>query len=402
MRCQQTLLLAAIGACVATAEPGYGASASAGVASGVQFINGVPILGSDACLIYAQGQEKQRRRDPRTAIIAYEEIIEKHRDEIEYSAPALVNLVACFQLLKGDASAEARYASLASKYLSKPPPLDGASVLDLEQAKDDMLWKVWSDPVPLMVGSSVLKALPDFAGGSGHLGSSSSAGDLDVSWENGIVTEVSGICHTQHVVSGRLLMMLADIRKMKPSGNTCTFKPFLRVSEDSMMQSPKFAELVDMSLTDHEGREYKTKVKPDFGGGIAFDAEAENVPRALARFATIRGHVKLSKARAYETAELRLTPGATATLGTHLYKLTSVSIDKDKRTLHVVYAETNTAPDSEYTTQKAREEHRKSALCRESPVLCTETGRQIVRSMSQGDQESVSSYFKYDQTDNPV
>jgi hypothetical protein len=374
MRWQHTLLLGAIGACVATVEPGFGGSVNAGVQQGVLVVEDVNADEHPVCYVdsghipYSQGQEKQRQRDPRAAIAAYQAVIEKHRDEIEFSAPALVNLVACFQWLKGDTAAEKQYALLSSQYLSKPPPLDGASALDLEQAKDDILWKAWSDPV---------------------------AG------------ETTDICHTQHVAAGRVIMMLRDISKRKTSEDTCTLEPSLLVSEDSTQRHLEDAEIVDLSLIDPVGREYTMK-RPDADlGGLALsfrmkmDPKVENVPRTLLHGITIRGRVKLAKARTFKTAELRLTLGATAMFGTRRYTVKAVSTDQVTRIVHVVYATTDSSPDSQDGDAAVTSMNDYFDPVR--PVLCTEAGYRInPESFSFGPNDTRSADYSYPPNDKPV
>ena len=401
MRWQQTLLLGAIGVCVGTAVPGYGVEGGAGVEipeamkqqlrqraqpiiCGIQYFReNLRPFGDDLIILFTQGQEKQRQRDPQAAIAAYQEVIEKYRDEIEFSAPALVNLVACFQLLKGDASAGEDYARLSAKYLSKPPPLDGASVLGLEQAKDDILWKAWFAPVPPKVGMNVsecdgTRRIKPGSNTVNFFESSSTGGGgfggCDYEFKDDIVTKVSGICHTQHVASGRMLLMLGDLRKMKPSGNTCTLQPSLLVCEDSMLtrRSSAAAEMVDLSLIDQKGRKYEMDIRKS-------ETDVKNVPRALAQLAAIRGHVRLTKPLTFKSAVLKLKPGETATLGTRRYTVKSANMEQVKGTrnnnLHVVYAITDTAPHSQ-------EGH--SAMARMNQefdptqaVLCTEAGRRF-------------------------
>lgn len=106
---------------------------------------GVPVLAAaDVPAKTSAAQELMRQRKPKEAIPQLIKIIEEKRDKLEESADALIQLVQCFQLLKGDAAAEKQYAELSAKYLSKPPALDGKSLPTVDQASEDLLWKAWT------------------------------------------------------------------------------------------------------------------------------------------------------------------------------------------------------------------------------------------------------------------
>lgn len=46
-------------------------------------------------------------------------------------------------MLKGDPAAEAQYADLSAKYLSKPLAMDGKTLPTMDEASEDLLWKSW-------------------------------------------------------------------------------------------------------------------------------------------------------------------------------------------------------------------------------------------------------------------
>lgn len=101
-------------------------------------------IGSELCHRFELARTKQLTRRPQEAIELYRKIIESNRDCLEYSAPALVHMVECFQLLKGAPNIEKQYKEMVGKYLSKLPLLDGVSKLDRLKAEDDLLWKPWA------------------------------------------------------------------------------------------------------------------------------------------------------------------------------------------------------------------------------------------------------------------
>lgn len=108
----------------------------------------LPVTGSRATPVAEAGdmnkaKELLRARKPKEAIPVLVQIIEARRDKLEESSYALTRLVECFQLLKGDAASEKRYAGLAAKYLSTPPALDGAALPVADQVMEDLLWKSW-------------------------------------------------------------------------------------------------------------------------------------------------------------------------------------------------------------------------------------------------------------------
>ena len=108
--------------------------------------------GEAAAAPVTKAQELMRSRKPKEAIPQLVQLINEKRDTLEESTDALIQLVTCFQLLKGDAAAEAQYAELAAKYLSKPPPLDGKSLPTVDEASEDLLWKGWMPGQPSRFG----------------------------------------------------------------------------------------------------------------------------------------------------------------------------------------------------------------------------------------------------------
>jgi hypothetical protein len=92
--------------------------------------------------LFDEAREKKLARQPKEAIALYQRAIADHRFDLPRSAPALVELVECFQLLKDDAEIAARYRELSAKWLSEPPALDGAA-LGLDAAEEDLLWQPW-------------------------------------------------------------------------------------------------------------------------------------------------------------------------------------------------------------------------------------------------------------------
>ncbi|MBN1674837.1 MAG: hypothetical protein JXR37_27585 [Kiritimatiellae bacterium] len=93
--------------------------------------------------LFQRARSEELARNPRAAVASYEELIMNHRAQLPVTAPALMNLVACYQLLKEDPEAAARYAAVAARFLSEPPPLDGVATPNIEQVKEDLLWKPW-------------------------------------------------------------------------------------------------------------------------------------------------------------------------------------------------------------------------------------------------------------------
>jgi hypothetical protein len=92
-----------------------------------------------------QARELKLARKPKEAIELYAKVIENDRFDTMHAAPALVDLVECFQLLKDDAATAKRAKEALERYLSEPPPLDGAHAVALETAEEDLLWKPWPD-----------------------------------------------------------------------------------------------------------------------------------------------------------------------------------------------------------------------------------------------------------------
>lgn len=77
---------------------------------------------------------------PKQAIPLLQLVLDTDRFDLPDTAPALVELVDCYQMLSSDHASAKAYASFAATWLSQPPPLDGHSSLTLEQAESDLLW----------------------------------------------------------------------------------------------------------------------------------------------------------------------------------------------------------------------------------------------------------------------
>ncbi len=90
---------------------------------------------------YGCVMQEKGARDP--AIGAFAQIVCQDRYDLPRSAPALVRLVECYQQLRGQPAQRAAYATLAGSMLTDPPPLDGCSVLSLDAAREDLLWRSW-------------------------------------------------------------------------------------------------------------------------------------------------------------------------------------------------------------------------------------------------------------------
>ncbi|HYE04010.1 MAG TPA: hypothetical protein VEL07_00705 [Planctomycetota bacterium] len=102
-------------------------------------------VAADPAAELEHGRALQLAHEPREAIAVYAALIDERRFAVEHTAPALVGLVECFQMLAGDAGAAADYARIAAKYLAKPPALDGKATLAIAAARKDLLWKPWVD-----------------------------------------------------------------------------------------------------------------------------------------------------------------------------------------------------------------------------------------------------------------
>jgi hypothetical protein len=103
-------------------------------------------LSGDAQSMLDRAREQQLARRPKQAMDLFRKVIEADRYDMAHAAPALVGLVACAQLLKDDSSQARRATELMKRFLSDPLPLDGAQVLDLGTAEQDLLWKEWPPP----------------------------------------------------------------------------------------------------------------------------------------------------------------------------------------------------------------------------------------------------------------
>jgi hypothetical protein len=91
-----------------------------------------------------QAREQQLAHQPRQAIELYRRAIDADRFDLERAAPALVELVACYRMLKDEPGIAGEYRADATKYLSHPPRLDGSGGLALDDAREDLLWKPWT------------------------------------------------------------------------------------------------------------------------------------------------------------------------------------------------------------------------------------------------------------------
>ncbi len=135
-----------------------------------------PCAGADGQpSLFEQAREQQLAHQPKQAIDLYRREIDADRFDLEHAAPALVELVACYQLLKDEPGVAAEYRADATKFLSHPPRLDGSGKLALDDAREDLLWQPWT--AASGVESAVLTFAVDSAnrrsavGGGGVTGS---------------------------------------------------------------------------------------------------------------------------------------------------------------------------------------------------------------------------------------
>jgi hypothetical protein len=99
----------------------------------------------------AEAQRLHAARDPRAAIPIYRSLVSDAPAVIAVSAPAMCGLIACHQMLVGDAAMDADYRTWIGRYLAKPPPLDGVSVPEPEDVREELLWHqlLCTDPAVL-------------------------------------------------------------------------------------------------------------------------------------------------------------------------------------------------------------------------------------------------------------
>lgn len=95
---------------------------------------------SQAVTALAEAQRLQAARDPRAAIPLYTHVIERDPTDINVSAPALSGLIACHQMLVGDAQQAESYSATVGRWLDKLPPLDGKTVPAPMALREELLW----------------------------------------------------------------------------------------------------------------------------------------------------------------------------------------------------------------------------------------------------------------------
>lgn len=88
----------------------------------------------------AEAQRLQAARDPRAAIPLYTQVIERDPADIIVSAPALSGLIACHQMLVGDAQQAEAYRTTVGRWLEQVPPLDGKTVPAPKALREELLW----------------------------------------------------------------------------------------------------------------------------------------------------------------------------------------------------------------------------------------------------------------------
>ena len=124
----------------------------------------LPVLSMLASLPAADRAEAQAQAQVLLAQERWQEAIphlvasiEADRSDVESSAPALIDLVRCYQKMHMDPACAAQYASTMGKYLTRPPALDGQSLPELATVEEDLLWKSWvgeGDRVQLRLGQA--------------------------------------------------------------------------------------------------------------------------------------------------------------------------------------------------------------------------------------------------------
>lgn len=104
--------------------------------------------------ILAEAQRLQAARDPRVAIKLYTQVIERDPADIAVSAPALSGLIACHQMLAGDAALAESYRTTVGRWLDHPPALDGKSTPAPAELREDLLWAQLRSPTWRVQGIS--------------------------------------------------------------------------------------------------------------------------------------------------------------------------------------------------------------------------------------------------------
>lgn len=92
--------------------------------------------------LFRIAEQQQLEGDFAAAATSYREVIEHHRQAIDWSAPALANLVGCLRAA-GDQAAKRRFAVIAKRYFFEPPAFESDAALPGERALEAILWKPW-------------------------------------------------------------------------------------------------------------------------------------------------------------------------------------------------------------------------------------------------------------------
>lgn len=316
------------------AQPGYGASVSAGASAGAGVSSAMEKLTSTEELL-DQAIEKQLQRKPMEAIELYRKVVEQDRDDIEHSSSALVCMVECFQLLKGDSHAEKLYAELMKKYLTTPPPLDGKSTLNLDQAKEDLLWKPWGAPTnqskAAFIMATYTNALALYAKDNTTQGKEAYSNLLTA------VTNLNAAClnvtesYTQGVTVGRSVFKIDDIEKKRGADGQALFSLSLAFAQESgRLMLPHGLEERNFRISGFcaigdDGIEYRD-VSPYADFSFCTAQPQIRCPKSVSRLKSVSGHLQLVKTKSVDSAELVLIPGTSKTIGGITFTLASVAV----------------------------------------------------------------------------
>ncbi len=233
--------------------------------------------------LFDQASEMQLAHQPKEAIALYERAISADRFDLPHSAAALVNLVACFQLLRDDPGQAARYREVSARWLTAPPPLDGKSTLMLDDAEEDLLWKPWPSD-----GSA--KPMMSFAVDSAERTRSASDGAADA-------------------------QLNLTLKATMPEGMPLESQGF------SIGQLSGKAQAIEPNGTAHDARMVYLN---DMASPISVFLQFPDLPATVTRLKRLSGTLSITLRKEWELKRVRLHDGEHYEAGDASWKITAV------------------------------------------------------------------------------
>jgi hypothetical protein len=246
----------------------------------------LPLAAASSADHLAAGERLRNERKPKEALVEFRSAIDADRFNVMVSAPALVGWVACSQMLHGDQASEAEYAAQAPRYLSKPPALNGKSVLALDAAAEDLLWKSWDDK-PLITFS------------------------------------VKDCSRESAIEKGKRKQSLRLSLEMKcPPAMTLQYSDSFEPMTLSM--APGSSRLTAM---DTEGKAYPTSqfYFHSFGGHESIWATFDGLGGSVTTLASVEGSISLKQPKSWQTKEVPLRQGETFACDKKIFVLDNVT-----------------------------------------------------------------------------